>query len=333
VPAETILYLSEPDVTRALESIDVVEAVAAALAAHARRETVLPEEAHLRWENAGQTLRSLSMPGLVDGCAGVKIINANPGLPGLGLPRASGLTVLFDIETAQPTCILEASRISSLRTAAVTAIAADVLGTHPMNRLALIGAGALARAHLELLPPRLPALREIRLYDLEPQRANALAEDAADNRITVCESAEQAIEDADLVVPVTTTTSGYIHHGWLKPGSLLVNISLDDPLPEVFLRADKLFVDDCTLVAADGHRILGRMLRTGQIGRPNHPGDSKRLIDGELGEILTGGRDGRTHPDEIILVNPFGLAIEDLALARQVHQQAVELELGVHLRR
>lgn len=332
MPHDTLLYLSARDVAGALESVDVVQAVTAALTAHGGSETMLPAEAHLAWEHAGETLRSLSMPGLVDGCTGVKIINANPANPGRGLPRASGLTVLFDLQSARPVCILEGARISCIRTAAVTAISADLLGTHPIKRVALLGAGALARCHLKLLPPRLPELREIRLYDLDRARARSLAASTAAATI-VCDSAEQAIRSTQLVVPLTTTSSGYIQYDWLDPGALLVNVSLDDPLPEVVLRADKLYVDDWTLVAADERRLLGRMLRAGQICGPNEARDGSRPIDGELGELITGARAGRSHTDEIILLNPFGLAIEDLAVARRVYYHARQLGLGTTLER
>jgi ornithine cyclodeaminase len=335
VPADALLYLSAPEVAHALEAVDPVEAVAAALAAHARGETVLPAEAYLAWSYAGETLRSLSMPGLVAGCAGVKIINANPSNPTRGLPRASGLTLLFDIETARPLCVMDAARVSGLRTAAVTTLAADLLGARSIERLALLGAGALARRHLELLPKRLPDLREIRLYDQFPGRAGALAACAAG--AVVCDSAEQAIRGAQLVVPVTTTTSGYIAYDWLEPGALLVNVSLDDPLPEVVLRADKVFVDDWALVAADERRLLGRMLRAGQIAGPDeHEAASPsaaRRIDGQLGELVVGTRAGRSRPDEIVLVNPFGLAIEDIALGRRVYEVALGLGLGTALDR
>lgn len=333
--ADSILYLNGREVARALEAIDIVEAVAAALAAHARGQTVLPAEAYLAWSHAGETLRSLSMPGMVDGRAGVKIINANPANPGRGLPRASGLTLLFDNETGRPLCIMEGARISCLRTAAVTALAADLLGAQPIERLAILGAGALARCHLELLPNRLPHLREIRLHDLASEGAAALAAGVA--AAVVCDSAEQAIRGAQLVVPVTTATSGYIHYDWLEPGALLVNISLDDPLPEVVLRADKVFVDDWPLVAADERRLLGRMHRAGQIRGPDDNNalttTPARPIDGELGELLIGTREGRSRPDEIILVNPFGLAIEDVALADRVYREARRLGLGTALER
>jgi ornithine cyclodeaminase len=320
--ADAILYLCEREVSRALEAIDPVQVVGSALAAHARGETVLAPEAYLGWNHAGETLRSLSMPAVVDGCAGVKIINANPANPARDLRRASGLTVLFDVETGRPVCVLEGARISCLRTAAVTALAADLLAAGPIERLAILGAGALARCHVKVLTPRLPDLREIRIYDLEPARAAALA-----TRVplaVVAPSAERAIRGAQLVVPVTTTTSGYIRHDWLERGSLFVNVSLDDPLPEVVLRADKVFVDDWSLVAADDRRLLGRMARSGELTRP---------IDGELGDVLIGRRAGRSRPDEVVLVNPFGLAVEDVAVARRVYEHAASIGLGTALER
>jgi ornithine cyclodeaminase/alanine dehydrogenase-like protein (mu-crystallin family) len=328
-----LLYLSAGQVARALDDIDVVEPVAAALRAHAGGRTVLPSEAHLAWERWNGPARSLSMPGLLDGCPGVKIINANPANPARGLPRASGLIVLFDIDTAEPICVLEAARISCLRTAAVSAIAAAALGRHPIQRLALLGAGALAHGHIELLAGRLPELDEIRVYDRDPARAAALAADIPDPRIVTCRSAERAVRGAQLVIPVTTTRRGYICHHWLDPGALLVNVSLDDPLPELVLQADKLFVDDWQLIVEDRRRLLGRMARAGQVRGPGDPPSGARAIDGELGQVLTDTCAGRTRDEEIIVLNPFGLAIEDLALAQAVHQHALEHGLGTTLPR
>jgi ornithine cyclodeaminase len=333
----SLLYLWAREVARALEAVDVVEVVAGALAAHARGETVLPGEAHLAWICGDESVRSLSMPAVVGDCAGVKLINANPANPGRGLPRASGLIVLFGLETGRPFCILEAGLISCLRTAAVTAVAADLLAPRPVERLALLGAGALARGHLELLAPRLPALREIRVYDVDPAAAAAFAAGRAGAVVcagaVVGNSAEAAIRGAELIIAVTTTTSGYIRHEWLAPGALLVNVSLEDPLPEVVLRSDKVFVDDWARVAGDDRRLLGRMLRAGQITGPGDAAGPGRAIDGELGELLIGARSGRTTPEEIILVNPFGLAVEDVAVARAVHRQAERHRRGIVLER
>ena len=84
-------------------------------------------------------------------------------------------------------------------------------------------------------------------------------------------SAEDAIRSSQLIVPVTTTTTGYIQFGWLQPGAILVNISLDDFLPEVVFQADKVIVDSWDLVKNDPRRLIGRMYRAGQIIGPDEP--------------------------------------------------------------
>jgi N-[(2S)-2-amino-2-carboxyethyl]-L-glutamate dehydrogenase len=370
--ADEILYLRARDVREALQEVDPVAVIRAVLRRHGAGDTVLPDEAYLPWTTpAGDGARSLNMPAYVgagegqgeDGMpvAGTKVINGNPGNVRRGLPRASGVTMLFDVATARITCIMEGARISATRTAAVTAAAAGALEGPPVRCLAVIGAGALAAAHLSLLPGRLPQLREVRLFDLDGERAEALRRAAAPDleargvRLEVAPSAEGAIRPAQLIVPVTTTTTGYIALDWLQPGAILVNVSLDDPLPEVALGADRLFVDDWPLVRADSRRLLGRMYRAGQIEGPDAPagppsplrgrglgassgGSSPteagpRVVDGELGQVLAGLRPGRLRERDVILVNPFGLAIEDVALAAEVHRAATRRGLGLWLER
>lgn len=343
----TILYLSRRDVEAACRAIDPVALVSEALALHAAGRSVLPNEAYLAWTNAsGESARSLNMPGYLQGpipVAGTKIINGNPSNVARGIPRASGVMLLFDVSHARIICIMEGAFISALRTASVTAVAADLLTPGPIERLALIGAGALAQAHVELLVERLHSLRSIRIFDIVPERAarlearNVPALAARGVTIEVAASPEEAIRRADLVVPVTTTTSGYIQLNWLRPGALLVNVSLDDCLPEVLLRADKLFVDDLLLVQGDDRRLLGRLIRQGLVTEPNLPpiciagSGVSRPIDGQLGEVITGSRPGREAPHEVIIVNPFGLSLEDIAIASAVYRQATKAYLGIHL--
>src|SRR5579875_859799 len=339
-----ILYLCQKDVERACQAIDSVAVIGEVLRLHDAGQTILPGEAYLAWTNdQGESVRSLNMPGYVGGSigiAGTKIINGNIANPLRGLPRASGLTLLYDPTSIRINCIMEGAYISSLRTASVTALAADLLKAGEIESLAIIGAGVLARAHIELLAARLPHLRHIRIFDLARERITSLQQQLAHvletKRIEMqpAATAEEAIRSAQLVVPVTTTTDGYIPYHWLRPGSLLVNISLDDPLPEVVLKADVVVVDDWNLVRNDPRRLLGRMYREGKVTGPDDlPEAGKRRIDAQLGEIVAGSKPGRRSPQDIILVNPFGLAIEDVGLAACVYRAARDSGLGVWLER
>ena len=183
------------------------------------------------------------MPGYIGGSlnvAGTKIINGNIANPSRGLPRASGLTLIYDKTSVRINCIMEGAYLSSLRTACVTAPSADIFKGRDIESVAIIGAGVLAQAHIELLARRLPRLRSIRIFDIIERRIAALKaiveEVLQENRVELQEtsSAEEAIAAAQLIVPVTTTTTGYILFDWLQPGAILVNISLDNPYQRLF---------------------------------------------------------------------------------------------------
>lgn len=344
---DRILYLCRKEVEQVCAEVDSVAVIRDVFALHGSNQTILPDEAYLSWTNErGEQVRNLNMPGYVGGSfqmAGTKIINGNPGNPGRGLPRASGLTLLYDTLSTRILCMMESAYISSLRTASVTALAVELFQGRAIECLAVIGAGVLAQAHIELLVRRLPQLHQILLFDLDSERVKSLQEHirpALQNRniiVHATSTAEEAIKAAQLIVPVTTTTEGYISFAWLQPGALLVNVSLDDPKPEVVFGVDKIIVDDWHLVKDDPRRLLGRMYRAGQLIGPDEPGEAihheRQRVDAQLGEVVLGTKSGRTSADEIILVNPFGLAIEDVALATSIYRKAQELGLGVFLER
>ena len=346
---DSILYLSRKDVELACADVDGVAVIRDLFKQHGSGQTILADEAYLAWTNdCGEQVRSLNMPGYIGGTlnsAGTKIINGNISNPSRGLPRASGLTMIYDRTSVRINCIMEGAYLSSLRTACVTALSADIFKGREIESAAIIGAGVLAQAHIELLIRRLPRLRSIRIFDINRERIATLKASVAavlqeyEVELQETSTAEEAIEAAQLIVPVTTTTTGYIRFDWLQLGAILVNISLDDPLPEVVFRADKVIVDDWNLVKNDTRRLIGRMYGAGQIIGPGEPvdivkdGQQRRRIDAQLGDVVIGSRVGRDHLDDIILVNPFGLAIEDVALAAHVYQVALELNIGVWLER
>jgi ornithine cyclodeaminase/alanine dehydrogenase-like protein (mu-crystallin family) len=344
---DKILYLNRKDVVSVCADVDVVAAIRDVFKLHGLGQTVLPDEAYLGWTTPqGETVRSLSLPGYVGGSlnsAGTKIINANIANPSRGLPRASGLTMIYDSVSVRVNCVMDSAYISSLRTAGVSALSAELFKGREIESLALIGAGVLAQAHIELLAKTLPHLRVIRIFDISTERVAALRAavesvlQAKGIALQEISNAEEAIRGAQLIVPVTTTTTGYIQYDWLQPGAILVNISLDDPLPEVVLRADRVIVDDWKLVRDDPRRLIGRMYRAGQIIGPDESvssvKDNQRCIDAQLGDVVISGKGKRSHLDDIILVNPFGLAIEDVALATHVYRKALQLGIGVWLDR
>jgi N-[(2S)-2-amino-2-carboxyethyl]-L-glutamate dehydrogenase len=338
----TVRYLSRQDVRAACVRVDTVAAVREAVRVHGIGETTLPAEACLRWVTpSGAQARSLSMPGYVGGKigrGGTKVINANAVNPDSGIPRASGIFLLFDPETARVVCIMDATYISAIRTASVTVLAAQLLGNDPLERTAVLGAGELGAAHVDLMMDRLDGLRTIDIFDRARNRATDLcrvraqAATARCVRLVVAESARSAIEGAQLVVTTTTVTEPYIRHGWLSPGVLIVNVSLDDVRPETFLAAEHLLVDDWDLIRHDDRRLMGRLYREKKLAGPGELApDGGRAVDGSLGDVVCCRYDKPRSPDDIVMLNPFGMAIEDVVIADRIYEVAHSCDIGVEL--
>jgi ornithine cyclodeaminase/alanine dehydrogenase len=56
--------------------------------------------------------------------------------------------------------------------------------------------------------------------------------------------------------------------------------------------------------------------------------DGLPMIYGETGEIIAGLKKGRERQDELILNSNIGMAVEDVALGREILNRALEMGIG-----
>ncbi|WP_240138482.1 ornithine cyclodeaminase [Streptomyces sp. MUM 178J] len=339
-PSPTITYLDGADVERLSADLPVVERAHETLLAYGRKEAGLTLEAALRWTTrSGAAARSLILPGWSGDSYGCKIINASLGNHLLGQPRAAGLIVLNDPETARPVCIMEGGRISALRTAGVSLAAVRaVRDLAAITRVAFLGCGRQAEVHRELLAAVCPGVEELFLFDQDAARARGLAARWAASgpgtRVTVSAGAREAVEQAQLTIAVTTTTEPYVELDWVPAGGTFVNVSLDDAAESLLLGCDHLFVDDWDLVVDDDHRLLGSLARSGRISGPGtRAPEGGRSVDAALPALFAGEYQRAVRPDERVVVNPFGMGVQDIALAAAVHERALAQGVGLQLKR
>ncbi|WP_087456924.1 2,3-diaminopropionate biosynthesis protein SbnB [Tumebacillus avium] len=330
----SILYLSKQDIISiGGGSSDLyVKALSNALELHAKKDIVQPLKPYLRVDEKNGHIadRIIAMPAYVGGEApvsGIKWIGSKADNPQKrGMERASALIVLNDPETNYPIAVMEGSLISGMRTAAVTVLAAKYLAREGFTTVACMGSGIIARMQLQSLLEQFPSITTIHLFDLNPEAAgrlaNELTEKHAGLQVIVSPDAETAVRQGDLVVTCTVTDKPYIPFSWLKKGAFVSNISIMDVEKEVFLKADKVVVDDWDQCNRE-KKVINQLVLEGTF--------SREKLHAELGEILTGARPGRENEDEIILLNPMGLAIEDIASAHEVYQRAVRENAGTRL--
>jgi ornithine cyclodeaminase/alanine dehydrogenase len=264
-----------------------------------------------------------AMPGFVapQAAAGLKWISGFADNPGRGLPYISGLIILNDAGTGVPTAIMDAARVTSLRTACATAVAIDLLALDPFRRVAIIGCGVQGRAHLAMLLELFPQLEEIRLFDVIPTVAEQAGKSQDDGgRCRPMATIQGAVDSADVVVTLVPEAEGdqVVRAEWLEEGALLVPAATDFGWTrEALISSGTLVVDDVE-----------------QYERARERGGLKRMAGCpapvELCDVLVAKAQAPTnHGRARVCALNLGLAIHDVAVAAYLRNIAQEQDIGM----
>lgn len=318
-----MLILGHDDVLAALSPEECADAMAAVLAAHARGEALMPLRSMVPFEGAAGFIATMpAWRGGSDPVFSLKSLVIAPGNPARGLDTHQGTVTLFDGETGEPRAILDASAVTSVRTAAVSAVATRTLARPDSRVLTILGAGVQGRSHLTALTS-LRDFDEVRVYARSPEHARALA----DGRAVVASSAEEAVRGADVVVLATSSAEPVIHRDWLSPGAHVNAIGASVPssreLDVETVAACALFCDSRESLRNEAGEFR-LAVEQGAIAGEEH-------VRGELGEVLAGLAPGRTGPEELTVFRSLGLAVEDLAAAERAVSRARALGLGTEV--
>ena len=316
----SVRVLSEHDVRRLLPMDECIAAMEGALASLARAELHNPLRFVVR-PPGEPTLMGL-MPAHragPDAAYSLKVVCIAPANAALGLDLHQGFVALFDGATGTTRALMNASAITSIRTAAVSGVATKLLARPGSRTLAILGAGIQARAHLEAMRAVLP-FEEVRVWSRTPGRAAEL------DGVQEAHSVEEALRGADVVVTATTAREPIVSREWLAEGAHVNAVGSSIPTTrelDTRTMADAaLFVDrrESTLNEAGDYLFA---MREGAIG-PDH-------IRAELGEILIGEAEGRRDDSELTVFKSLGLAVEDLAAAEHVLGRAEAENVGIEV--
>lgn len=318
-----MLILSHDDVLAALSPEECAEAVAEVLAGHARGEALMPLRTAIPFEGAAGFMATMpAWRGGADSVFSMKSLCVMPGNPARGLDSHQGIVTLFDGATGVPRAILDASAITAVRTAAVSAVATRVLARDDARVLAILGAGVQGRAHLRALPG-VRAFEEVRVYAPSPEHARALA----DGQATIASSAEEAVRGADVVVLATSSAEPVIRRDWLAPGAHVnaigASVRSARELDVGTVAASALFCDSRESLRNEAGEFR-LALEQGAIAGEDH-------VRAELGEVLAELAPGRADAQEITVFRSLGLAVEDLAAAERAVLRARSLGLGTEV--
>src|SRR5689334_15366002 len=202
-----ILIVNQDEVRRLLPMAECVDVMARTLAALARGEALLPLRQVLMLPGGqgafGAMPAHLSSPPAV----GIKVITVFPGNHGTAYDSHQGAVLLFETERGRLLAILDASSITALRTAAVSAMATKALARKDARTLALLGSGVQAATHLEALALVRP-LDRVSVWSPDPAHVRRFVERGRARHgleIVAAASAREAVAAADVVCTVTSS--------------------------------------------------------------------------------------------------------------------------------
>lgn len=245
------------------------------------------------------------------GWQGVKMVSVFPGNGGEP-PVNQTVYVLFDGRDGRPVACFAGNALTTMKTAADSALAASLLARPDARRLAVIGAGEQAPWHVAALRAVRPGLDRVAVWNRTAERAEALARRLTAEGLAAeaVPTVEAAVAEADVVTTLTGATEPVLRGCWLKPG---VHVDLTGGFTPAMREADdetvrrgRLWVDTRRFTVADCGDVAGP-IAAGVIGE----GD----IAGDLFELCRRVVPGRSAPDQVTVFKNAGGGHLDLMTA------------------
>ena len=322
-PSVVTLYLSAPEMVRLIRRRGV-RACLAGIADNIRAD-------FLRWSDFDKSARVANqsedgvielMPIADDTLYSFKYVNGHPKNTRIGLSTVMAFGVLADVATGIPLLLSELTLTTALRTAATSALAAQLLARPNSRVLALIGNGAQSEFQA-IAFQHLLGIEELRLFDTDRAASAKLVANLKDTglKITLCTSTFDAVQGADIVTTITAdkTNATILTPDMVRPGMHINGVGGDCP-GKTELHADILHQGSVFVEFTPQTRVEGDIQQM--------PAD---FAVTELWQVLAGQRPGRQHPDEVTVFDSVGFALEDYSALRFMHAAANELGLGEHI--
>jgi ornithine cyclodeaminase/alanine dehydrogenase-like protein (mu-crystallin family) len=315
-------FLSQEDVIRVGFSVrEVIEIV----------ETVFREHGLKRVENPPKPgihpLHSAflhAMPAFLPElqAAGMKWVSSYPTNYQHNLPAVMGVIILNDIQTGAPLAIMDCRWITAVRTGAASAVAVKYLARPQAEVVGIVGAGVQGRFNLLAIKEVLPSIKLVKFHDIITETLKHTVSQMKESmpfNVQACTSVKEVIEGSDVVVTATGKLEEIVYfEKWVQPGALVLPVHHRGWENQVIQKADKFITDDWAQLSGAA-KVVGGF--DGPLPDPY----------AELGEIVLGTKPGRQCADERIIDFNYGLAMEDIAIAKQIYASALARGLGIKL--
>lgn len=261
--------------------------------------------------------------------AALKVVNIFPHNREKNMDTAPAQILYIDGETGYITAMLDGNFVTQLRTGAASGAAFQLLARKDAAVGALFGTGSQAEQQLSAMLTACN-LQEVRIFSRNRERRDAFTEamqkkfQSSGVKMISAGSSDEAVEDADVIITVTSSPVPVFDGNKVKPGCTISCIGTYEPEkheldPAVLPRASRIYCDSVDAVLAESGDLL-IPLKDGTITRDD--------VTGELGQVVAGTLPGRENDEEIIVFESVGVAVQDLCAAKTILSKAERVSAG-----
>jgi alanine dehydrogenase len=323
-----LLLVSSDEVAELLSMEQCVQVMKQALSKLYDGQAICPVRQALQLPDSPNVLGSMPAIDTESKKFGSKLLSVFPHNHTSGYESHQGIVLLFDLEYGRPLAIINAGEITGIRTAAVSAIATDLLARQEANNLAILGCGLQAFKHVEAIRLVRP-INRIFAWDLYPTATKKFADKISRNfdlEVEIHEDIRSCVKEADIICTLTPSLVPILFGRDVSEGTHINAVGACSP------KARELD----TKVVVKSHVFVDQMAATlqeaGDILFPISEGKiTENHIVGEIGQLLNQKIKGRNTPEEITIFEALGLAIEDLAAANFIYGNAISAGKGTRI--
>ena len=241
-----------------------------------------------------------------------------------GLPLIQGVIVLADGQNGYPLAIMDSMEITIQRTGAATAVAAKYLARPDSKSILICGCGNQGRVSIQALS-KIFSLEHAFAFDVDETQARRFANELSAQLKIAVETTNDlgdALKRSEICVTCTPSTRFFLKQDDVQPGTFIAAVGADSEtkqeLDPTLLAQNKTvadIVEQCASIGELHHAIASDLM-------------TKQQVHAELGDVVSLTKPGRTSPDEIIVFDSTGMALQDVIAAATVFTKAVDNGVG-----
>jgi ornithine cyclodeaminase len=323
-----VLILSRADVESLLDPRALIDTMADAMVDLSAGRASVPNRIAAFVEPHHGLLAAMPAYAPAVGALAAKLVSVFPENAGTPLPSHQALIVVCDPATGRPDAVMDGTAITALRTGAGSALSVRVLARPDAAVLAILGTGVQARSHAATVL-LVRQFGEVRVAGRRREAVDELVHELVAQGVPARgASSEEALHGADVVCATTHSREPVVRREWLDAGTHVTSVGFDPDGREV---DDATVRDARVVVESRAAALAAPPAGSNDLFQPIAAGLVDEAEIAEIGEIISGAREGRSSADEITLYKSVGVGVQDAAAAALVLAAARERGMGLEV--